>query len=146
MLDKNAIMELIPHREPFLLIDEIAELEPGVRVKAFKHLRIDESWYAGHFPGNPVTPGVLMLEMLAQAGAVCVLSMPENKGKTAYFAGLDGVKFKRMVLPGETLTLEVEMTRMRSSVGIGEAVASVNGEKAVVAQMKFAFGDRRSET
>jgi len=139
-MNKSQIEEIIPHRDPFLLIDEIVELEPGKRVVAKKYLKEDEFWFKGHFPGNPVQPGVLTIEMLAQAGAVCVLSMPQYKGRTAYFARINNAKFTRVVKPGETLTLEVELVKLRSSIGIGMAVATVNGEKAVTAEITFAIG------
>ncbi len=139
LLNQEQIKEIIPHRDPFLLIDEVLELEPGVRVVAIKHLKEDEDWFRGHFPEHPVQPGVLMIEMLAQAGAVCALSLPENKGKLAMFAGIDKARFKREVRPGDTLRLEVEIIKNRGAVGVGKAVATVDGKKAVTAEIMFAI-------
>lgn len=140
LLDQEAIKKIIPHRDPFLLIDEVTELEPGKRVVAKKHLKEDEFWFKGHFPGHPIQPGVLTMEMLAQAGAVCVLSMPEFKGKIAVFAGIDKARFHRPVMPGETLTLEVEILKLRSSIGVGKAIATVDGKKAATGEITFAIG------
>ena len=138
LYNKEQIMEVIPHRDPFLLIDEINEVEPGVRAVATKYIKEDDFWFKGHFPEKPVTPGVLMIEMLAQAGAVCILSQPEFKGKIALFAGIDKAKFRKQVVPGDVLDLEVEIISQRGPIGIGKAVASVDGKKAVTCEIKFA--------
>ena len=138
LMNREQIMEVIPHRDPFLLIDEVLEMEDGKSVKARKYMREDDYWFKGHFPEKPVTPGVLMVEMLAQAGAVCILSQPEFKGKIALFAGIDKVKFRRQVVPGDVLDLEVEIISQRGPIGIGKAVASVDGQKAVTCEIKFA--------
>lgn len=146
-LNIEQIKEIIPHRDPFLLIDEIVELEPGVRAVATKHLTGEEYWFRGHFPQEPVQPGVLMVEMLAQTGAVCALCLPENKGRIAYFAGLDKVKFRNKVVPGNTLRLEVEIIRIRGSIGVGKGVATIveTGKKAVTGEFTFALGDKPAE-
>lgn len=140
LLTQEQIKEIIPHRDPFLLIDEVIEMEAGVRIVAQKHLKEDEFWFKGHFPQEPVQPGVLTIEMLAQAGAVCMLSLDEYKGKIAYFAGIDKAKFRAKVLPGDTLVLSVEIIKIRGSIGVGNAVATVNGKKAVTCEIKFAIG------
>ena len=139
LMNKEQIMEIIPHRDPFLLIDEINEMEIGKRVVATKYIKEEDFWFKGHFPGFPVTPGVLLIEMLAQAGAVAMLSIPENKGKIGLFAGIDGAKFKRQVVPGDTLLLEVEIIKVRGPIGVGKAVATVDGQKAVSAEITFAI-------
>ena len=139
ILNRGQIMEIIPHRDPFLLIDEVIEMEKGKKIVALKHIKKDEYWFKGHFPEYPVTPGVLIIEMLAQAGAVCMLSMDEHKGKIGFLGGVNNAKFRRQVLPGETLRLEVEMVKIRGSIGIGKAVATVDGEKAVSAEISFAL-------
>lgn len=138
-MDKEQIKEIIPHRDPFLLIDSIIELEPGVKCVAEKYMSPDEFWFKGHFPDYPVVPGVLMIEMLAQAGCVAMLSLPENKGKTGFFGGIKEAKFRRQVVPGETLRLETEIIKVKGPIGIGKAIATVNGEKAVVAEISFAI-------
>lgn len=141
LMNREEIEKVIPHRDPFMLIDTVEELEPGKRVVATKHIDAGSFWFKGHFPGYPVTPGVLIVEMLAQAGAVCALSLPENKGKLAMFAGIDKAKFRRQVEPGDTLLLEVELLKMRKSFGSGLAKATVNGERAVSCEITFALVD-----
>jgi 3-hydroxyacyl-[acyl-carrier-protein] dehydratase len=129
-LGRTEIEAILPHREPFLLIDEVLELEPGRRVVARKTVRADEWYLAGHFPGRPVMPGVLIVEAMAQTGAVAVLSDEENRGKLALFAGIDNVRFKRIVEPGDELELSCELERVRGPIGRGAAEARVDGELA----------------
>lgn len=135
---REGIEAIIPHRDPFLFLDEVLELEPGVRVVARKRVRADEWFFPGHFPGRPIMPGVIMVEALAQAGAVAVLSMEENRGKLALFAGIDDVRFKRIVEPGEDLTLTCDLEAARGPVGRGRAVARVGEELAVRGTLTFA--------
>jgi 3-hydroxyacyl-[acyl-carrier-protein] dehydratase len=136
-LGRREIEAVLPHRDPFLLIDEIVELEPGVRVVARK--TVTEADCAGHFPGNPIMPGVKMVEALAQTGAFAVLSQPENQGKLALFAGIDDVRFKRIVRPGDELTLECSVETVRGPIGRGKARATVGGELAVRGTLTFAL-------
>ena len=135
-LGKREIEEILPHRDPFLLLDEVLELVPGERVVARKTVTDEDC--AGHFPGNPIMPGVKMVEALAQCGAVAVLSQPENRGKLALFAGIDGVRFKRIVRPGEVLDLVCEVETVRGPIGKGNVRASVDGELAVRGMLTFA--------
>lgn len=137
----NEIMEILPHRAPFLLIDTVEELEPGKRVVAKKCVTFNEPFFQGHFPGNPVMPGVLICEALAQAGAVAILGLDENKGKTAYFASMDKVKFKKKVLPGDVLMLEVELVKIKGPFGIAKAKATVDSKVAVSGEFTFALGE-----
>lgn len=134
------IMEIIPHRQPFLLIDTIEELEPGVRAVGKKCVSYNEPYFAGHFPTEPVMPGVLIVEALAQVGAVAILSLEENKGKTAYFAAINRAKFKGKVTPGDVLTLEITLTKIKGPMGIGEAKATVDGKLVASAELTFAIG------
>lgn len=134
------IMEIIPHRQPFLLLDRVEELEPGVRAVAYKNVTYNEPFFAGHFPQEPVMPGVLMVEALAQAGAVAILSLEENKGKTAYFGGINNARFRKKVVPGDVLKLECEIIKRKGPIGVGSAKASVNGEIVVNAELTFMIG------
>lgn len=140
LLNTQEIMEIIPHRQPMLLIDTIEELEPGVRAVGKKCVTYNEPFFAGHFPKEPVMPGVLIIEALAQVGAVAVLSCEEFKGKTAYFGGINSAKFKRKVVPGDVLTLELEIIRRKGPIGVGSAKAYVDGKVAVIAELTFAIG------
>lgn len=140
LLTTTEIMEIIPHRQPMLLIDTIEELEPGVRAVGRKCVTYNEPFFAGHFPQEPVMPGVLIIEALAQVGAVAVLSCEEFKGKTAYFGGINSAKFKRKVVPGDVLTLELEIIRRKGPIGVGSAKAYVDGKVAVIAELTFAIG------
>ncbi|MDD6213573.1 MAG: 3-hydroxyacyl-ACP dehydratase FabZ [Clostridiales bacterium] len=137
LMGVKELEEIIPHRHPFLLLDGVEELEPGKRVKAVKCVAFREDFFAGHFPQEPVMPGVLIIEALAQAGAVAILSVPENKGKTAYFGGIDKVRFRKKVVPGDRLTLECEIIRTKGPVGVGRAVARVDGNVAVSGELTF---------
>ena len=138
-LNITEIMNVIPHRYPFLLIDAIEELEPGVRAVGKKCGSANEPYFQGHFPGSPVMPGVLIIEALAQVGAVAMLSLPEMKGKTAYFAGIDKARFRQKVLPGDVLRLETSIIRSKGPVGVGRAVATVDGKKVCEAELTFAI-------
>lgn len=140
VLGIQEIMEIIPHRQPFLLLDRVEELEPGVRAVAYKNVTYNEPFFAGHFPQEPVMPGVLMVEALAQAGAVAILSLEENRGKTAYFGGINSARFRKKVVPGDVLKLECEIIKRKGPIGVGNAKASVNGEVVVNAELTFMIG------
>jgi len=136
-LEASQIMRIIPHRYPFLLIDRVIELEEGKRVVAIKNVSANEPQFTGHFPDRPIMPGVLMVEALAQTGAVAVLSRPDYRGKLALFAGIDDCRFRRLVVPGETLRLEVTVEKLARAFGRARAVATVDGEVAVEATIMF---------
>ena len=139
-LSTKQIMEIIPHRQPFLLLDTIEELEPGVRAVGYKCVTYDESFFKGHFPQEPVMPGVLLIEALAQTGAVAILSQEGFKGKVAYFGGIEKAKFKRKVVPGDKVKLECEIIKQKGPVGVGKATATVDGKLAVSAELTFMVG------
>jgi 3-hydroxyacyl-[acyl-carrier-protein] dehydratase len=139
-MDIKEIMEILPHRYPFLLVDKIESLEPGKKAVGYKNVTMNEQFFQGHFPTEPVMPGVLIIEALAQVGAVALLSMDEYKGKIAYFGGIDKARFKKKVVPGDVLKLEVEIIKMRGPAGIGKAIATVDGKKACEAEILFMVG------
>ena len=141
-LGPATIRELIPHRYPFLLVDRIEEIEPGVRAVGLKNVTQNEPFFEGHFPDYPVMPGVLIVEAMAQVGAVGVMALEEFQGKLALFAGIDGVRFRRQVIPGDILRMEVEISRLKGRIGRGKGAATVNGERACEAELTFAFADR----
>lgn len=137
MLNTRQIMDIIPHRHPFLLVDRIEELEPGIRAVGVKAVTYDEPYFSGHFPDEPVMPGVLQIEACAQVGAVAILSLDGNKGKTAYFGGISSARFKRKVVPGDVLTMECEIIKRKGPVGVGKATAKVGDEIALTAELTF---------
>ncbi|MCG8346689.1 MAG: 3-hydroxyacyl-ACP dehydratase FabZ [Chloroflexales bacterium] len=143
MLTTQEIMAIIPHRYPFLLLDRILELEPGVRAVGEKLVTINEPFFQGHFPEFPIMPGVLIVEALAQTGVVAALSLPEYKGKLAFFAGIDGVRFRQPVRPGDTLRLEVSLDKIRRGVGKGSGKATVGDQLACEGTLLFAMGEVR---
>lgn len=138
-LDSLAIRELIPHRYPFLLVDRVIELTPGARAVGIKNVSANEPFFQGHFPEFPVMPGVLIVEAMAQVGAVALMAEDENQGKLGLFAGIDNVRFKRQVKPGDTLQMEVELGSFRRGVGTGSAKATVDGELACKGDLMFAM-------
>ena len=140
MLTTKEIMDIIPHRHPFLLVDKIEELEPGVKAVGYKCVTYNEPYFAGHFPQEPVMPGVLQIEACAQVGAVAILSMEANKGKTAYFGGINSARFRKKVVPGDTLKLECEIVKQKGPLGIGMATASVDGKVVMNAELTFMIG------
>jgi 3-hydroxyacyl-[acyl-carrier-protein] dehydratase len=140
--DIKEIMKRIPHRYPFLLVDRVLEMVPGESGKGIKNFTMNEPFFAGHFPGTPIMPGVLIVEAMAQLGAMVVLSLPENKGKLAFFAGIDSMRFRRQVVPGDQLFMEVEITRMKGPIGKGSVKALVDGQVAAAeGTVMFALGD-----
>lgn len=139
MLDIKEIQNIIPHRYPFLLVDKIVEIEYGKRAVGIKNVTVNEPFFQGHFPGNPIMPGVLIVEAMAQVGAVSILAMEENKGKLAVFAGIDGLRFKRQVVPGDTLRMEVTMTAMKRGIGKAKAEAYVEDQLAASGELMFAI-------
>ncbi len=139
VLDKEGIKNIIPQREPFLMIDEVEEYVPGESATAYKHVSEDEYYFKGHFPGNPIMPGVLIVESLAQTGAIAILSMEENKGKNALFGGIDKIRFKKQVVPGDILKLEVKIIKRKGPIGVGEAIATVDGKVAAKGELTFAI-------
>ena len=139
-LTTKEIMEIIPHRHPFLLVDTIEEMEPGVRAVGRKCVTYNEPFFTGHFPQEPIMPGVLQIEALAQVGAVAILSKPENKGKTAYFGGIKNCRFRGKVSPGDKVKLETTIIKAKGPLGIGHAVASVDGKVVVDAELTFMIG------
>ena len=140
MLDIKEIQKILPHRYPFLLIDRVLEMEEGKRCAALKNVTMNETFFQGHFPQEPVMPGVLIIEALAQTGAVAMLSMEEFKGKIAFFGGIDKAKFRGKVVPGDTLRLEVEMIKIKRNAGIGKGIAYVDGKKVAEGELTFMIG------
>ncbi|WP_446898102.1 3-hydroxyacyl-ACP dehydratase FabZ [Clostridium sp. LBM24168] len=136
------IKKIIPHRYPFLLIDRVTYMEPGKKVIAYKNVTANEYFFQGHFPGKPVMPGVLIIEALAQAGAVAILNKDEFKNKIAFFGGINKAKFRQMVIPGDTLTLVVEIVKIKGPAGIGKAIAYVKDKKVAEAELMFMIGNK----
>ena len=139
MLNKEDIKKVIPQREPFLMIDEVESLVPGESAIAYKYVNEEEWYFKGHFPGNPIMPGVLITESLAQTGAMAILSLEENNGKNALFGGIDKLKFKKIVVPGDKLKLEVKIIKRKGPIGVGEAIATVDGKTVAKGELTFAL-------
>lgn len=139
MLDINQIMEIIPQRSPFLMIDRVEDYVPGESAIAYKNVCINEPYFEGHFPGMPIMPGVLIVEAMAQTGAVAILSLEENKGRNALFGGIDKLRFKKQVVPGDVLKLEVKIIKRKGPIGVGEALATVDGKLAAKGELTFAI-------
>lgn len=139
MLDINEIMKIIPQRPPILMIDRVEELVSGESCVAYKNVAMNEPYFAGHFPGNPIMPGVLMIEALAQTGAMAILSKEENKGKNVLFGGVDKLRFKKQVIPGDIIKLEVKIIKQKGPIGVGEAIATVDGKVAAKGELTFAI-------
>lgn len=137
MLDINEIKKIIPHRYPFLLVDRVEEMEPGVKAVGYKNVTANEPFFQGHFPEYPVMPGVLLIEALAQVGAVAILSLEENKGKLAFFGGIKNAKFRKQVVPGDVVKLETEIIKCKGPMGVGKAIATVDGKMAAEAEISF---------
>lgn len=144
MLENIDIQKILPHRYPFLLVDRVTELEDGKRAVGIKNVTVNEPFFQGHFPQNPIMPGVLIVEALAQVGAVMLLSMPENRGKLGVFTGIDAMKFRRQVIPGDTLTLEAELLMYRHGMGKAKVSATVEGKIAAVGEISFAVIDNNA--
>lgn len=140
-MDTEEIQEILPHRYPFLLLDKIIEIEFGKRARGIKNVSFNEDYFQGHFPSNPIMPGVLVIEALAQLGAAVILGVPENRGKIALFAGMDNVRFKRVVKPGDVLELEIELSRMRGRFGKSQAEATVDGQVVATAELLFMISE-----
>ncbi|UAC47894.1 3-hydroxyacyl-ACP dehydratase FabZ [Bacillus aquiflavi] len=143
MLDIMQIKDIIPHRYPFLLIDKVLEIDEGKRAVGIKNVSANEPFFNGHFPDYPVMPWVLIVEALAQVGAVAMLKKEENKGRLAFFTGIDNCRFKKQVKPGDQLRLEVEMTRVRGAIGKGKGIATVNDEIVCETEIMFALGEKK---
>lgn len=140
MLDIKEIKEILPHRYPFLMIDRVEEVIEGKSAKGYKNITINENFFNGHFPDYPVMPGVLILEALAQMGAICILSMEDFKGKIGFLVGADNVRWKKQVVPGDKLDLEIEIIRLKGSIGIGKGKATVDDKLVCEGEIMFAIG------